>query len=269
MFVRPVTKKSITTCRRLLTSPSKPAPKGWEKKSCESCHGPGAKHAESASAKRYWNQPTCAARNRSYLPHLPFEPTNARRPDRQRPRQGSSGMRCFLIRTWNRRRQTGGAPNSKINTLCSTCHISEWAAFGTGRTSTAFQRAPCRAWIATILTRRSARMPCEPLSVMNPDASPATAINAGLLFSNMRQCGWKVVAHAMSRTAQRTRNAGASRTEPSMSRVPLQYFRTQSAERKAGRRSTRVHDLRTARFQNCTVCHVKVHGSYVDRELLR
>ena len=26
------------------------ARKGWEKKSCESCHGPGAKHAESASA---------------------------------------------------------------------------------------------------------------------------------------------------------------------------------------------------------------------------
>jgi len=30
-----------------------------------------------------------------------------------------------------------------------------------------------------------------------------------------------------------------------------------------------LHDLRTARFQNCTVCHVKIHGSYVDRTFFR
>ena len=29
------------------------------------------------------------------------------------------------------------------------------------------------------------------------------------------------------------------------------------------------HDLRTARFRNCTVCHSKIHGSYVSRDLLR
>ena len=29
------------------------------------------------------------------------------------------------------------------------------------------------------------------------------------------------------------------------------------------------HDLRSPIFQNCTVCHQKIHGSYVDRNLLR
>jgi DmsE family decaheme c-type cytochrome len=29
------------------------------------------------------------------------------------------------------------------------------------------------------------------------------------------------------------------------------------------------HDLRSPRFQNCTVCHVKIHGSYVDRNFTR
>ena len=29
------------------------------------------------------------------------------------------------------------------------------------------------------------------------------------------------------------------------------------------------HDLRLPRYQNCTVCHQKVHGSYADRFLLR
>jgi DmsE family decaheme c-type cytochrome len=29
------------------------------------------------------------------------------------------------------------------------------------------------------------------------------------------------------------------------------------------------HDLRSARFQNCTTCHLKVHGSNVNKFLLR
>ena len=29
------------------------------------------------------------------------------------------------------------------------------------------------------------------------------------------------------------------------------------------------HDLRSPRFRNCTTCHVKIHGSYVNRTLLR
>jgi predicted CXXCH cytochrome family protein len=29
------------------------------------------------------------------------------------------------------------------------------------------------------------------------------------------------------------------------------------------------HDMRQPRFQNCTVCHQKVHGSYVNRDFLK
>ncbi|MCL6507863.1 MAG: cytochrome c3 family protein, partial [Bryobacteraceae bacterium] len=29
------------------------------------------------------------------------------------------------------------------------------------------------------------------------------------------------------------------------------------------------HDLRSPRFRNCTTCHVKIHGSYIDRAFLR
>jgi DmsE family decaheme c-type cytochrome len=29
------------------------------------------------------------------------------------------------------------------------------------------------------------------------------------------------------------------------------------------------HDVRQPRFQNCTLCHQKVHGSYVSRDLLK
>ena len=29
------------------------------------------------------------------------------------------------------------------------------------------------------------------------------------------------------------------------------------------------HDLRSPRFQNCTLCHQKVHGSYVNRAFFK
>jgi DmsE family decaheme c-type cytochrome len=30
-----------------------------------------------------------------------------------------------------------------------------------------------------------------------------------------------------------------------------------------------LHDLLSPRFQNCTTCHQKVHGSYVDRDFFK
>jgi hypothetical protein len=30
-----------------------------------------------------------------------------------------------------------------------------------------------------------------------------------------------------------------------------------------------IHDLRSPRFQNCNLCHQKVHGSYVSRDFLK
>lgn len=30
-----------------------------------------------------------------------------------------------------------------------------------------------------------------------------------------------------------------------------------------------LHDLRSPRFQNCTICHSKIHGSFVNKDLLR
>jgi DmsE family decaheme c-type cytochrome len=29
------------------------------------------------------------------------------------------------------------------------------------------------------------------------------------------------------------------------------------------------HDLQNPRYRNCTICHVKIHGSHVDRDLMR
>jgi DmsE family decaheme c-type cytochrome len=42
-----------------------------------------------------------------------------------------------------------------------------------------------------------------------------------------------------------------------------------SANSNLGTVGPAIHDLRSPRFQNCTSCHQKVHGSYVDRALFK
>ena len=54
--------------------------RGWDTKACESCHGPGSKHAESAVRRRYQTtRQVEARRNRPHLPHLPSKSIHPRR----------------------------------------------------------------------------------------------------------------------------------------------------------------------------------------------
>ena len=246
------------------------ARKGWEKKSCESCHGPGAKHAESASADDI--------RNPAKLTPLETDLTCLTCHLNQRISGGriASGhakdqvgcTACHFIHG------TGGAKlvehqNSKINTLCSTCHISQWAAFNRPYK----HRLP------------EGAMSC--VDCHNPHASfRADALRTS--FGNEPGCftchsdkrGPFVFEHA----PVRLEGCGACH-EPHGSANPRMLVRHEQSlvclechsnisvpnpqNAKLGGVPPAFHDLRTARFQNCTVCHVKVHGSYVDRELLR
>jgi predicted CXXCH cytochrome family protein len=42
-----------------------------------------------------------------------------------------------------------------------------------------------------------------------------------------------------------------------------------SANSFAGGIPPAFHDLRNPRYRNCTICHVKIHGSHVNRTFLR
>lgn len=71
--------------------------RGWEEKACESCHGPGAKHAETASAEEIRN------------------------PRKLRPAEADrTCLRCHL----NQRTYTGRIQSSHAKNLvsCAACH---------------------------------------------------------------------------------------------------------------------------------------------------
>jgi hypothetical protein len=83
--------------------------RGWEGKTCESCHGPGSKHAESTSPRRYPESGQArGVGNRPDLSSLPSQPAIAVRAHPQRPRQ-KPGRLCVVPFGARRRTRSGGA----------------------------------------------------------------------------------------------------------------------------------------------------------------
>lgn len=246
------------------------ARRGWEKKSCEACHGPGAKHAESASADDIRNPAklTPGEVDRTCLTCHLNQNTSGGRIASGHAKDQVGCTTCHFVHG------AGGAKlvehkNAEINARCSTCHISEWASFSRPYK----HRLP------------EAAMSC--VDCHNPHASFSSdsmrtsfGNEPGCLQCHSDKRGPFVFEHAPVRlegcTACHEAHGSANprmlvRHEQRLVCLECHSnLATLSAQNaKLGGVPPAFHDLRTSRFQNCTVCHVKVHGSYVDRTLLR
>jgi len=245
------------------------ARRGWAQKSCESCHGPGSKHAESASADDI--------RNPAKLPAAEVDRTcltchlNQKTPGgRIASGHAKDQVGCTTCHSIH---GEGGAKlvehaKAAINARCSTCHLSQAASFNKPYK----HRLP------------EGAMSC--VDCHNPHAS-FSADSVRTSFGNEPGClqchsdkrGPFVFEHAPVRLEGCT-----ACHEPHGSANPRMLIRHEqrlvclechsnlpiaSGNTKIGGVPPAFHDLRSSRFQNCTVCHIKVHGSYVDRTLLR
>jgi DmsE family decaheme c-type cytochrome len=239
---------------------------------CESCHGPGAKHADSAAATDIRNPArlTSAEADQGCLGcHL-----NKKTPEgRIVSGHAKDEIACTTCHSIH---GTDGKAlvvrrNAEINAQCSTCHMSQWASF----------QRPYKH-----------RLPENAMSCVdchNPHA-PSQPQLMRTSFGNEPGCfrchsdkrGPFVYEHAPVRlegcTACHEPHGSANprmlvRHEERLvclechANLPIQTAAT--ATGSIGGVPPAFHDLRSPRFQNCTVCHVQVHGSYVNRALLR
>jgi DmsE family decaheme c-type cytochrome len=246
--------------------------KGWKGRSCESCHGPGSKHADSAS------------------------PDDIKNPAKEKPGEvDRTCLNCHLnqntpvgrLATGHAKDEVGcttchsihgegGAKlvtrnRAEINANCASCHISAWAAFN----------RPYRHKLP------EGAMSC--VDCHNPHASfkfdtvrTSFGNEPGCLQCHSDKRGPFVYEHPVVRmegcTACHEPHGSANprmliRHEVRL--VCLECHSNLPISAPAGKTTViggvppAFHDLRTPQFQNCTICHVKVHGSYVDRNFLR
>ena len=245
------------------------ARRGWAQKSCESCHGPGSKHAESASADDIRNPGKLAPAEVDHVCltcHL-NQKTPGGRIASGHAKDQVGCTTCHSIHG------EGGAKlvehaKAEINARCSTCHLSQAASFNKPYK----HRLP------------EGAMSC--VDCHNPHAT-FSADSVRTSFGNEPGClqchsdkrGPFVFEHAPVRLEGCT-----ACHEPHGSANPRMLIRHEqrlvclechsnlpiaAGNAKIGGVPPAFHDLRSSRFQNCTVCHIKVHGSYVDRTLLR
>jgi DmsE family decaheme c-type cytochrome len=239
----------------------------WKAKSCESCHGPGAKHAESASADDIKNpaKEDAGEVDRTCLTcHLNQRTKNGRLASGH----AKDEVACTTCHSVH---GAGGAKlvtrkKTEINAMCASCHATEWAAFSRPYK----HRLP------------EGAMTC--VDCHNPHASfradvmrAAFGNEPGCLQCHSDKRGPFVFEHPV------VKQEGCEGChEPHGSANPRMLIRHQVRDvclechsnlpipgAKLGGVPPAFHDLRSARFQNCTTCHSKIHGSYVDRTFLR
>ncbi len=126
--------------------------RGWETKACESCHGPGSKHAESLSAADIRNPARLrpAEADKICLTCHLNQPTQAGRINSSHARNQVSCVSCHGIHK-NGPNGLVARKAADVNHLCASCHVDVWASFQKPYKHR-LKKTRCPAWIATIPT---------------------------------------------------------------------------------------------------------------------
>jgi len=245
---------------------------GFVGTACESCHGPGQKHIDAPSADTIRNPGKLAApaADKVCLTCHLNQSTQVGRLESSHMKDQVSCTSCHKVHA------NGGhdlviRKASAINAQCASCHLNVWAEFQRPN----HHKLP------------EGAMSC--VDCHNPHGSIRPAM-AQAFTANEPGCftchGDKRGPFTFEHAVVRFEGCGACH-EPHGSANPRMLTRQEvrlvclechanlmtapgnSTNSALGVVPPAFHNLRSATFQNCTVCHQKVHGSYVDRNLLR
>ncbi|MBI1789462.1 MAG: DmsE family decaheme c-type cytochrome [Acidobacteria bacterium] len=240
--------------------------RGWETKACESCHGPGSKHAESASADDIRNPAKLAAsdQDKTCLTCHRNQPTHVGRVRAGHARSQVSCNSCHTVHQTPDALVARKAVNT--NQQCARCHTSTWAEFqrphshrlAEGAMSCVDCHNPHGSFLPKSLQTVSANEPgC--LKCHGDKRGPFPYDHAPVKLEGCASCHQP---HGSSNPRMLTRHE-----------VRLQclecHANTAVQTAALGGVPPAIHDLRSPRFRNCTTCHQKVHGSHVNRMFLR
>jgi DmsE family decaheme c-type cytochrome len=243
--------------------------RGWEGRACEACHGPAAKHAESADAADIRNPAKLAAAAADKLClscHL-NQPTHIGRLQSSHAKDQVACTTCHQVHA-DGGHQLVARKTTAINELCRNCHLNAWAQF----------QKPFHHKLP------EGAMSCvdchNPHGSVRPAMGQIFAANEpGCLGCHGDKRGPFTFEHAPVRfegcaTCHEPHGSANQRmlVRQEVRLVCLECHANLPTVKLSGVLGVvppAFHDLRLPLYQNCTVCHQKIHGSHVDRNLLK
>jgi len=246
--------------------------RGFETKACESCHGPGSKHAESMGAADIVQPAKLkpAAADKLCLTCHMNQPTHVGRINSSHAKNQVSCTACHSIHKNGPHGLVARTAND-VNAQCAKCHTDVWASF----------QRPYKHRVP------EGAMSC--VDCHNPHGSFISRAMIQTVNANEPGCfkchGDKRGPFVFEHAPVKTEGCGSCH-EPHGSANPRMLTRAQvrfvclechanlpgptaPANGALGTVPPALHDLRSPRFQNCTICHQKVHGSYVNRDFFK
>lgn len=244
--------------------------RGWQGRACESCHGPAQKHAESASAADVRNPAklAAAAADRVCLTCHLNQPTHAGRLQSSHVKNQVSCTACHKVHANG---PFGMVPRgmAAVNEQCASCHLGIWALFQRPYhhklPENAMSCVDCHnphGSVRPAMTQVFAANEPGCLKCHGDKRGPFTFEHPPLRFEGCWGCH---EMHGSENPRMLTRQQVFYVCLECHANVP----NAPNPGGVIGVVPPAFHDLRSPRFQNCTVCHQKIHGSYVDRNLLR
>ena len=230
---------------------------------CASCHAGFEKHQESAEAKDVTNpaelkpkasEDICLSCHRN-------DRTHQGRIQSGHARGQTSCLACHSVHHDDRPKRA-----ADVNRQCSACHTGAWAEF----------QKPHRHPVT-----QGGAMSC--VSCHNPHGQPLSRVakvqfnETGCLNCHSDKRGPFAFEHAPVRlegcnACHEPHGSTNPRmlTRPEVRQLCLECHSGVGMSRATlGGAPPAFHDLRSARYRNCSVCHTKVHGSHVSKALLR
>lgn len=241
---------------------------GFKGQACESCHGPGSNHVNSLSAVDIRNPAKIspAETDKTCLNCHRNQPTTSGRLEASHAHNDIACTSCHSIHAHGPNGLVSRIP-AGINALCESCHIEKKAEF------------------AQPFKHRVAENAMSCVDCHNPHGSfkpglmrTANANEPGCLNCHADKRGPFAFEHPPVRE-EGCQSCHMPHGSPNAKMLTRQEVRLVCLECHAnlpgaakivtGVVPPAFHDLNLPQYRNCTTCHQKIHGSYIDRNLLR